>query len=690
MESNGEQSNNDLQIQNLVNNEELHHSDNKEEETKPEDTGIIQTNVPTTTETETNVEINESTTAQTLANYDNDDVEVSKTREIDININNGIVEQTDQNLDNQKESDKLLLDKVQDEIKQQTENAVSLINELGNSNDNNNNEEKDEANNTNEDNVNINNKSKKNNKISFNNVDNNGKHIKCNNSDGNGKSISKTNKYGRFNSAPVGKKINNQGLRNSSRRKNTGETTDNEVKTREIKEQDELDEIETERRRVIAGDISIHGSEDEGEDEEKEEKKEKPYLKVPPSSSGGKSTKSNKYVKLSKKNLKNYRSFVSVKPSCNRYMANMWNNYVYSIHKMNILNIKKTVDNNAPKKYAHIDQNLKAKQLKKDKEDEIRKNNQNILNRMIYQGRNNVGTTNLDDNNDVIEPVFRSLHAEQNKRLEDEMNRESLTLLKRLKERKPSCSVEQWEKDRLITEVYLRNISIYPENYPVRQKSKQKHVPPIKKNENEEIKREKSPLETTESIYSAGMLKANRTRTTGTSGLRKKKQNDLIVPNSSSSGKGMKMKKNDKLLTTTVSKTSKDDSETVRQRKPKQRTLSESTRQSFKLYGDNSVNQNQDDLLNLERKKDGKLNKVPENHTTSFDHVSETFENAKSDIKDAVSESNQVSEDVPVQLNETQNNPPAEEIPTEDVTVQLNETQNNSPVEEIPNTEIDN
>jgi len=167
----------------------------------------------------------------------------------------------------------------------------------------------------------------------------------------------------------------------------------------------------------------------------------------------------------------------------------------------------------------------------------------------------------------------------------------------------------------------------------VRQKSKQKHVPPIKKNENEEIKREKSPLETTESIYSAGMLKANRTRTTGTSGLRKKKQNDLIVPNSSSSGKGMKMKKNDKLLTTTVSKTSKDDSETVRQRKPKQRTLSESTRQSFKLYGDNSVNQNQDDLLNLERKKDGKLNKVPENHTTSFDHVSETFENAKSDIK---------------------------------------------------------
>jgi len=48
---------------------------------------------------------------------------------------------------------------------------------------------------------------------------------------------------------------------------------------------------------------------------------------------------------------------------------------------------------------------------------------------MIYQGRNNVGTTNLDDNNDVIEPVFRSLHAEQNKRLEDEMNRESLVII---------------------------------------------------------------------------------------------------------------------------------------------------------------------------------------------------------------------------------------------------------------------
>jgi len=64
-----------------------------------------------------------------------------------------------------------------------------------------------------------------------------------------------------------------------------------------------------------------------------------------------------------------------------------------------------------------------------EKDDEIRKNNQNILNRMIYQGKNNVGTSNLDDNNDVIEPVFRSLHADQNRRLENEMNRESMVIL---------------------------------------------------------------------------------------------------------------------------------------------------------------------------------------------------------------------------------------------------------------------
>jgi len=48
---------------------------------------------------------------------------------------------------------------------------------------------------------------------------------------------------------------------------------------------------------------------------------------------------------------------------------------------------------------------------------------------MIYQGKNNVGTSNLDDNNDVIEPVFRSLHADQNRRLENEMNRESRVII---------------------------------------------------------------------------------------------------------------------------------------------------------------------------------------------------------------------------------------------------------------------
>jgi len=140
---------------------------------------------------------------------------------------------------------------------------------------------------------------------------------------------------------------------------------------------------------------------------------------------GSKGSKASKGSTKKKNNKNNYRAFVSIQPSCNRYMANMWNNYVYSIHKMNILNIKKTVDNEAPKKYTHIDQKLKTKQLKKERDDEIRRDNQNILNRMIYQGRNNVGTSNLDDNNEVIEPVFRSLNAEKNRRLEIEKNKES-------------------------------------------------------------------------------------------------------------------------------------------------------------------------------------------------------------------------------------------------------------------------
>jgi len=361
-------------------------------------------------------------------------------------------------------------------------------------------------------------------------------------------------------------------------------------------------------------------------------------------------------------------------------MANMWNNYIYSIHKMNILNMKKTVDNDAPKKYIHIDQKLKARQMKKERDDEIRKNNQNILNRMIYQGKNNVGTSNLDKNNDVIEPVFRSLHAEQNKRLENEMNRESMTLLKRLKEKKPYCSVEQWKKERLINEVYLRNISTYPENYPIRKKSQPKHVPPIKKNENEELRREKSPLEKTEEIY-CGKSKMNRN---------KRNPYNSNGPSTASTNKSQRKHHHhgDKNRSAQSPSNRDDngntDNTTVRMKKPKHRTLSESTRQSVKLYADTSINQNQADRLYLEQKNNAKY-KVPEtNTTTAFDQVLNNYEKVENDTKDDIANktnnadvdtikdiANEVSNDIDKHLQEeNQNNtsaPPIEEIPITEI-----------------------
>jgi len=451
--------------------------------------------------------------------------------------------------------------------------------------------------------------------------------------------------------------------------------------------QRELEEIEAEKRRVIAGDISIHSSEDEKEpDIDEDQKTEATTYTHPPSTSNSstKTGKDNKSTKkkgtANKKNSKNnYRSFISIKPTCNRYMANMWNNYCYSIHKMNILNIKKTVDNDAPKKYIHIDQKLKTRQMKKEREAEIRRDNQNILNRMIYQGRNNVGTSNLDNNNDVIEPVFRSLHAEQNKRLEIEKNRESLTLLKRLKEKKPYCSVEQWKKERLITEVYLRNISTYPENYPIRQKSQQKHVPPIKKNENEELKREKSPLEQTEIIYGGGKQKLNRNKRCPTS-------NTTASTSTKKSNKSSNKGNNNDKRRSNASTANKDDNANTRPRKPKHRTLSESTRQSVKLYADTSINQNQADRLYLEQKNNGKY-KVPENNTsTAFDRVLNNYEKIEGELKDDIntikSAENNIDniKDITNDINEVSN----------EISTQLEENENKPPIEEIPITEIEN
>jgi len=164
--------------------------------------------------------------------------------------------------------------------------------------------------------------------------------------------------------------------------------------------------------------------------------------------------------------------------------------------------------------------------------------------------------------------------------------------------------------------MYLRNISTYPENYPIRQKPQQKHVPPIKKNENEELKREKSPLEQTYGIKPK-MSRGKRCSTSNTN---------------NTTGKNSRKSNSDK--NRSISTANKDDNTENRTRKPKQRTLSESTRHSVKLYADTSVNQNQVDRLFAEQKNNAKLYKVPENNTsTAFDRVLNNYEKVESDIK---------------------------------------------------------
>jgi len=184
--------------------------------------------------------------------------------------------------------------------------------------------------------------------------------------------------------------------------------------------------------------------------------------------------------------------------------------------------------------------------------------------------------------------------------------------------------------------VYLRNISTYPENYPIRQKSQPKHVPPIKKNDNEELRREKSPLEQTEIIYgskpkSNKAKRCSTTNATGSSTIRRGNRNNDDI-SSASSGRSQRKGNNDKHRS--LSTANKDDYPATKTRKPKHRTLSESTRQSVKLYADTSINQNQVDRLFAEQKNNSKLYKVPEtNTTTAFDRVLNNYEKVENDIK---------------------------------------------------------
>jgi len=660
MESNGDQ-NDDLQIQNLSDDEELYQSgveyDNKIDENKP--VTIKSQHSITETEQESNKSSEYVITKEKI--YEKT---VTTTKVIE-------------NAPTESET----ADETSD-----GGNKTSNAEEESNENEKNNKENEESVDNNNND------KNEYDCAYSF-KVDNNNKNSDMNeenksNKKKNNHSNDTSNKLIRPRTAATGKRLrSNSEKRNSMHNRihtcpidkfNSNDSNKKEMKKGKNKklhfEDENIDKKGSKKKQ--SNEKRKKDIENDNENQENEEGKRNTTTASTVSSKGSNTKK--KGIPNKKNPRNNYRAFVSIKPSCNRYMANMWNNYVYSIHKMNILNIKKSVDNDAPKRYTHIDQKLKTKQLKKERDDEIRRENQNILNRMIYQGRNNVGTSNLDDNNDVIEPVFRSLHADQNRRLQNEMNRESQTLLKRLKEKKPYCSVEQWKKERLITEMYLRNISTYPENYPIRQTSPQKHVPPIKKNDNEELRREKSPLELTEMIYGAKPrpIKTKRcpiSNNTGNSVI-KKGNNNHNEPSTANSSKHTKKNIIDK-YNSPLADMSKDNSKT---RKPKQRTRSVSPN---KQYEDTSINQNQVDRLFAEQNKDSKLYNLPESNTTAFDRVLNNFEKVENDIEEDKSTVKETE-------NNVDNNKNINEV-SEDISAHLNENENNPPIEEIPITEIE-
>ncbi|KAJ3057474.1 hypothetical protein HK097_006402 [Rhizophlyctis rosea] len=154
-----------------------------------------------------------------------------------------------------------------------------------------------------------------------------------------------------------------------------------------------------------------------------------------------------------------YRHFHSTgMPAASRMLAWKWNQTTAEKNKRKLTQVASSVDCKPPRKYHHLQQNLKRTQMQEERQMQIEKDNRTLYNKMntIMQSSNRTKTH--------LPPLPHNHSLNETKRRQqlEQINKENSALLKRINAKEAFYDHKQCYEERKQTLFYLQNIAEYP------------------------------------------------------------------------------------------------------------------------------------------------------------------------------------------------------------------------------------
>lgn len=187
-------------------------------------------------------------------------------------------------------------------------------------------------------------------------------------------------------------------------------------------------------------------------------------------------------------NTKMFRSYQSILPSSNKLLQMKWDQTYYKEHRRLVKEAQPMVDTKAPATYMHLHLKLKKLQLEEERLATIERDNRILLEKMSYIMR----TRGRVDNRNNYE--YRSLNREKRQRELLRVTKENQAILKRIMLRKPEYSAQKWQREWEENQTFLDNISHFPKDWWIEDKSgKKTESPKPEDNKEEEPQQKEEP-----------------------------------------------------------------------------------------------------------------------------------------------------------------------------------------------------
>lgn len=167
-------------------------------------------------------------------------------------------------------------------------------------------------------------------------------------------------------------------------------------------------------------------------------------------------------------------------PSCNRLLQKKWDDRKFQEHKDRLRKMKSSVDNQPPRNFVHIKQNLRRQREEEDRMVTIQRHNNELLSRMHHI----MHTTGRIEHKSDWKPKKSLNYMKRQVELE-RISRENQSILRRIQTVKPQYSSRKWETDFRTHRSRAKSLSVFPEILspekvsPPRRQPESLHLPPI-------------------------------------------------------------------------------------------------------------------------------------------------------------------------------------------------------------------